>query len=334
MKNKVGIIGLGFGTQVHLPAFRSLGAEVVALCGTEKGKTEEYAKKSSVPRAYVNWEEMLEEEELDIISIATPPEVQEKILKVAADRKLTVFAEKPLGTDLALLKEIVREFEKRKILSAVDFEFASLGTFTKAKEILENASIERINVDWNVCTYANKQGMENWKTHPLNGGVLNLFGSHVLFNLEWFGGGIESFSAVLGKKPSDTRNTETQLRMNGKFLSGVSFSVNVDTHNDKSTSHCIELKAKNSSYLLKNESLDYISGFKLTQDKRVLGEEVRGRVDGRIEAVARVAAGLLGTSTSRTKSPNVVDGYRVQLLMHAVRTSSSSNGKQIEIADL
>ena len=40
---RIGVIGVGFGTTVHIPAFISEGLDVVAVCARRKERAEEAA---------------------------------------------------------------------------------------------------------------------------------------------------------------------------------------------------------------------------------------------------------------------------------------------------
>lgn len=72
---RVGIIGTGFGTVIQAPGFMAHPAyELVALSGVARpGRAAEQAAKLGIPRAYDDWQLMLKEEALDVVSIVSAP---------------------------------------------------------------------------------------------------------------------------------------------------------------------------------------------------------------------------------------------------------------------
>ena len=70
---KIGIIGLGFGAQVYIPAFRSEGWEVAAVCGRNRDKTAKVADEMGVHDVHANPKELIARDDLDAVAIATPP---------------------------------------------------------------------------------------------------------------------------------------------------------------------------------------------------------------------------------------------------------------------
>ena len=100
-KLKVGIIGLGFGVTAHLPAFKSNKyCEVTALCSKNLEKGEIFRKKNNIKHYFPNWRRMLNEIELDLVSIAVPPNEQFNIICECLKKSIPVFAEKPLATNI------------------------------------------------------------------------------------------------------------------------------------------------------------------------------------------------------------------------------------------
>ena len=76
---RVGIIGSNFGRTVLLPAFRAdRRCEVVALAGRERANRG-HAREAGIARAYDAWAELVEDDAIDAVAIATPPALQPDI---------------------------------------------------------------------------------------------------------------------------------------------------------------------------------------------------------------------------------------------------------------
>ncbi len=69
---RVGVIGLGMGRN-HVTGFNAHPqAEVVAICDQQEDRLIEIGDLNNVPGRYTDAAEMMEKENLDIVSIATP----------------------------------------------------------------------------------------------------------------------------------------------------------------------------------------------------------------------------------------------------------------------
>jgi predicted dehydrogenase len=95
---RIGIAGLGFGLDVHLPGFRSLpGIEVIGLLGRDPVRAVEVASRTGLP---VSTDlQIWLEAPFDAVSLALPPIELEYAAGIAIDRGLPILAEKPLGPD-------------------------------------------------------------------------------------------------------------------------------------------------------------------------------------------------------------------------------------------
>ena len=93
---KVGIIGSGFGLYGLLPAFNYIkDCQVICICGKQTDRLLRYCEDINLKNIYSDWKEMLENEELDAVALAVTPNAQYEIAKVAIEKKINIFAEKP-----------------------------------------------------------------------------------------------------------------------------------------------------------------------------------------------------------------------------------------------
>ncbi len=138
---RVGVVGLGFGAAVHVPALRRLdGVEVVALAGSNRAGAQEAAAAAGVPLGCGSVDELLEQR-LDAVTIAVPPDRQAEVAAAVLAAGVPVLAEKPLAASVGEAEELV-ELAK-PVTNAVDFEFAELLTFRTLREALATAATAR-----------------------------------------------------------------------------------------------------------------------------------------------------------------------------------------------
>lgn len=96
---KIGIIGTGGIAQgAHLPAYaKTAGVEVVAGCDIREEALQEASRKFGIPRVYADYRKMLQEEQLDGVSVCTP-NVKHMAPAIAALRAgVNVLCEKPIA---------------------------------------------------------------------------------------------------------------------------------------------------------------------------------------------------------------------------------------------
>ncbi len=91
---KVGLIGVGGISGAHIPAWEAMeDAELTALCDIRSERMEPYPGK----RHYLDFEEMLEKEELDILDICLPTYLHADYAVKAMERGIHVICEKPVS---------------------------------------------------------------------------------------------------------------------------------------------------------------------------------------------------------------------------------------------
>ncbi len=294
---RIGIVGLEFGVKVLLPAFRrDPRCSVVALCGTEREKTRRIANECGVGAAFGNWREMLTDGNLEGVVSSAPPGPQVEIATAALRRGLCVFAEKPLGVNPAQTLSLARLAREKQLTTMVDFEFIEMPAWGRAKDVLlERGGRREVKVEWLVESYSAKHCIDNWKSDvSKGGGALHIFGSHTLYNLEWFLGPIERLKSRLFKKPDDPRTTHTGFELDLHFKNGHHASVLVDTHSNNRFLHRWDF----GGVVIENQGTDYMKNFFCFDDGVCLVEpQVTTKddhaEDGRILAVHRMAKRFL-----------------------------------------
>jgi predicted dehydrogenase len=96
---RLAVVGVGIAGQSHLlDAVTSSEIEVVAVCSRRKESVEGVAADFGVSFAYSNFHAMLDEQSLDAVIIATPPNVIATLTATSLRAGLDVVAEKPLAT--------------------------------------------------------------------------------------------------------------------------------------------------------------------------------------------------------------------------------------------
>jgi predicted dehydrogenase len=184
---RVGIIGLGFGAKVQLPAFASLdGVQVVGLAGSGRS-----TRPPEVGAAAVSsrWQDLVSSEQVDAVSIAVPPDCQAEVACAALQAGKHVLCEKPFGRETADAARMCTEANRRGVVNAVDFEFRHEPGILLLQRCVEHGTIgevKRIDVSWLTSGQADAQLPWSWRNDAgRGGGVLNAFASHAIDYIQW-----------------------------------------------------------------------------------------------------------------------------------------------------
>lgn len=106
---RAAVVGVGVGKQ-HISSYQSLPDmfEVVAVCDLNADKAREVAEQMDVPRVTTSLDELCRMDDVDVISIATPPAVHFEQMQQVLEAGKYAICEKPLVGSLKALDEIQR----------------------------------------------------------------------------------------------------------------------------------------------------------------------------------------------------------------------------------
>ena len=80
MTLKIGIVGASFAKAAYLPALHHIdGVEVTCLSSFRLESAKACAEQFNIKNFYDNWEKMIDENELDLVCIATPNDLHAPI---------------------------------------------------------------------------------------------------------------------------------------------------------------------------------------------------------------------------------------------------------------
>jgi predicted dehydrogenase len=98
----VGVVGAGWPAQQHIKGYRKLeGVRVRALCDADAARLQRVAGEFEVERCYTSFEQMLEREPLDAVSVCTPNFLHCEMSVKALERGKHVLCEKPMAMNAA-----------------------------------------------------------------------------------------------------------------------------------------------------------------------------------------------------------------------------------------
>lgn len=334
---RVGVVGIGFGQQVHVPAFRcDLRCEVTAIAASNLERARDVAARLSIPGSYGDWRALVDDPAIDIVTIAVRPSLQPEIIEAAATSGKHVFCEKPLAISLDAARRAQSAVEQGRVIAVVDFLFSRIPCWEQAKSILNAGSlgaIRHVAISWRVETRASLVGAKaSWKSQTSEGGALLGFLPHVIHCLEWLVGEIRGVVARLEPQEGVDRRVSASLVL----ASGATASIDVATDAFLGSGHRIDVHGENGTLVIENGTTDYVKGFRLrtgTRESGVLAdvhvEPLPAEADGRLAPAKVLAREFLdAVRGSPPRAPGIAAGVRVQAVIEAIQRSSK-DGKWV-----
>lgn len=191
----VGILGAGWVSGEHIKAYlNNPYTDIIGIYSrnpvTAQGKLLEYGVRGKV---YHSYDEMLEDPNIDILSVCTPPDVHcEQVVKGAQAGKHMVI-EKPLAMNYEDVCKMNEAVQSAGVTTVVSFVLRWNPMFETTKKLLEDDTIG--DVMYMECDYWHWIGPHykqyGWsKTKAKGGDSLLSAGCHAVDALRWFGGEI------------------------------------------------------------------------------------------------------------------------------------------------
>jgi predicted dehydrogenase len=205
---KLGIIGCGRVAFHHIEMLKGVeGIRLVASCDMVEAKAKEHAAKAG-SRAYTNYRDMLKNEDLDIVTLATPTGAHYRHVKdILAQKPVNVLLEKPMVLRVAhgLELKALAAAKGVRIFPVYQNRFNTAVQRVKSALVageLGNVVLGTVRVRW--CRPQRYYDLASWRgTFSMDGGAHVNQGIHYIDILRYLAGEIEevhSLFAQLGAK--------------------------------------------------------------------------------------------------------------------------------------
>jgi predicted dehydrogenase len=228
-----GIIGCGDVTEVKSgPAFNKVNnSSLVAVMRRDAAKAKDYASRHGVPKWYNNANDLINDEEVNAIYIATPPAFHEEYAIAAIHAGKPVYIEKPMTLNFASANTIAKVAEEKNIKVSVAHYRRGQPLFNKVKQLLKEKVIG--DVRFARLEFYKKQldkeafGIPKiaWRVDPeiAGGGLFHDIAPHPVDLMYWFFGDILKASGYATNQ-SQLYNADDIVSGNILFKSGVIFN--------------------------------------------------------------------------------------------------------------
>lgn len=239
---RIGIIGLGLAGRVHLDGWRATpDAEIVAIVDPSS-EARTWARDNGL-KAYDDAYAMLAREQLDAVSIATPPAGHGPLTLACLERGLHVLCEKPLATnpgDALGMLAAAASADRHLVLAT---KFRHVPDVLRARELIASGEIgEPLTFEIVFSSVVDMTTRWNSRTAVAGGGVIIDNGCHAFDLVSFLFGTVSRVHATRLKPGQDmpVEDTATVLVGAGSALIGrIDLSWSLATYRESYiTIHC------------------------------------------------------------------------------------------------
>ena len=291
MRKKINLarVGSNFAIKCYFPVIKNnknLNLKILCSRNVKKIQLANKYKKLDLEK---NWKKIFKKN-IDLIVLAVPPKVQEKILKFNLRYKKMMILEKPISTNYLKSKKLIDLFKEKKIKADINLTFLNHPNFIYLMKIIKNKKFGKVlnySINWNFVIYDYNIKKKSWKVQQkLGGGITNIFLTHVLSYCEF----------LFGKNLIYNVNTSTDHFKKIKFLKKISCEVkNSNNVNGniflkvKKTgkqNHMLKINFEKCSAIIENRSKDWTKNFKMKINKKLIKFKKSNKYnDGRCDQI-------------------------------------------------
>lgn len=140
MTARIGIIGCGRWGQNYVRVFSELTAPVVAVCDQDEARLQMIRRRYLGVRTFLDFRELLAEETIDAVVVATPTSTHYELSKSALLARKHVLVEKPMVLDPAHGRELIELAERLGLVLMVGHVFLYNPGIVKLKEYITDST--------------------------------------------------------------------------------------------------------------------------------------------------------------------------------------------------
>lgn len=234
-KIKWGVIGCGVISRTHLEgAAMSDCAEVVAVCDIVREKAEEKAKLYDVKKVYTDYMDLINDPEVEAISVCVPSGIHGEVCIAAANAKKHILCEKPVEITKEKIDAIEKAVKENGVKLACVFQMRYDEPFQITKKAVEDGLFGKPVMASAYLKFNRDQAYydkDAWRgTWALDGGgCLMNQGVHGIDLMTWILGDVESVYAKCANKVRKGIEVEDTAMAIVQFKNGCTATIEGST---------------------------------------------------------------------------------------------------------
>jgi len=141
----LGILGAGYIARAHAIAFRS-AAEIMDLplevrlhsvCSNIKEEAEAFTARFNCERSYIDWQDLIKDEQVDAVVIGTPPYLHFPQALAALEHHKHILCEKPVAMNRTECQQLYDKAKQNNLSHAVGLTYLANPGMNLVKELIE-----------------------------------------------------------------------------------------------------------------------------------------------------------------------------------------------------
>ncbi|WP_251550242.1 Gfo/Idh/MocA family protein [Neobacillus muris] len=218
----VGVIGAGgVGEKVMEVFSQHPDAEIIGICDTNKKVLSKYF--SSKINLYLDYRDLMDHENVDLVYIAVPPKFHYPVTIEALQKNKHVLCEKPLAHSLEEAEKMLMTAQKKGVIHAMNFPTFYRNAYKIMEEIvLSNrlGDIQRIQVRSHFPAWPRDWQQNNWINTRDQGGFIREIMPHYIQIIQHLFGPIQPLQSLVNY-PEAAAESETGLMAAGSLKNGT-----------------------------------------------------------------------------------------------------------------
>jgi predicted dehydrogenase len=266
----VALVGSNFGLKGYLPVLNKIKKlKLKIICSRNINKIDFKELKNIEYKS--NWKDIFNQN-IDIIILAVPPKIQEKILIYNLKYRKQIIFEKPISTSFLKSKKIFEKIKEKKIKSEINLTYLNHILFRKVKKIIDNKSLGSVidyKINWAFVSGDFNKKIKSWKTdEKQGGGIKNIFLTHVLSYCEYFFKKSLLKSSFIKSSNFKGLNFKKFILLKLKNFKKINGEVLIHIKKNGLQTHKIEINFENGKVKLFTKSKDWTNNFVLKVYKK------------------------------------------------------------------
>jgi predicted dehydrogenase len=209
---RVAIVGCGRISDLHQLGYRNrTDAKIVAVCDTNKRRASNKAREWGVEKVYNNYQQVLEDKEIDLVELLTPHHLHCPMTVQAAKAHKHISVQKPMALSAHEADQMINAVEAAGVMLRVYETFVYYAPAVRARAMIEAGEIGevravRMHVSTGTGDSAWKVPLSAWlwrfNEKQCGGGPLVFDHGYHLFSLGYYlGGPVEKVFAWIDQTP-------------------------------------------------------------------------------------------------------------------------------------
>lgn len=222
---KVGLIGSGFISSIHLEALkRCPNAQVIAVASPSTGKAAAFAKQHRLPHHFTDHHKLLEMDEIDLVVVGIPNDLHCAVTVDAAAAGKHILLEKPMCLNLAEADRMLLACHAAKVKLMYAEELCFAPKYVRLKQLLDSGALGKPVLIKQSEKHDGPHAPHFWDVRRAGGGVTMDMGCHAIEFFRWMLGrpAIKSIYAQMGTHVyKDKTQGEDNALLIVEFANGV-----------------------------------------------------------------------------------------------------------------